>query len=93
MMGSWKDRGNHYIQLVKVLYCKLPTTSKQLPGFPCEVGPGTEPRSQRWEESVTTLPPWPLTLATRKMYKKSRKKFPRWGLMALIHKLNLNLKP
>ena len=25
------DRGNQYIQLVKVLYCKLPTIVKQLP--------------------------------------------------------------
>ena len=26
-MGSWKDRGNQYIQLVKVLYCKLLTNA------------------------------------------------------------------
>ena len=25
--GSWKGRGNQYIQLVKVLYCKLPNLS------------------------------------------------------------------
>ena len=49
MMGSWKGRGNQYIQLVKVVYCKLPTNSKQLPAFPLEVGLGTELRSQRWE--------------------------------------------
>ena len=58
-MGSWKGRGNQYIQLVKVLYSKLPTNGKQLPAFLHEVGPGTEP----WKvegESVTTLPPWPL---------------------------------
>ena len=36
-MGSWKGRGNQYIQLVKVLYCKLPTNGKQLPAFPLEV--------------------------------------------------------
>ena len=30
MMGSFMGRGNQYIQLVKVLYCKLPTISKQL---------------------------------------------------------------
>ena len=46
--GSWKGRGNQYIQLVKVLYCKLPANGKQLPAFPLEVGPVTEPRSQRW---------------------------------------------
>ena len=41
--GSWEGRGNQYIQLVKVLYCKLPTNGKQLPALPLEVGPGTEP--------------------------------------------------
>ena len=35
-MGSWKGRGNQYIQFVWVLYCKLPTNSKQLPAFPLE---------------------------------------------------------
>ena len=30
-MGSWKGRGNQYIQFVWVLYCKLPTNGKQLP--------------------------------------------------------------
>ena len=35
-MGSWKGRGNQYIQFVRVLYCKLPTNGKQLPGFPLE---------------------------------------------------------
>ena len=28
--GSWKDKGNHYIQLIKVLLCKLWTNGKQL---------------------------------------------------------------
>ena len=55
MTGSWKGRGNQYIQLVKVLYCKLPTNSKQLPAFPLEVGPGTKPESQRWEARVLPL--------------------------------------
>ena len=45
---NWEGRGNQYIQLVKVLYCKLPTNGKQLPAFPLKVVPGTEPRSQRW---------------------------------------------
>ena len=45
--GSWKGRGNQYIQLVTVLYCKLPTNGKQLPAFPLEAVPGTEPRPQR----------------------------------------------
>ena len=47
--GSWKGRGNQYIQFVRVLYCKLPTNSKQLPAFPLETVPGIEPRPQRWE--------------------------------------------
>ena len=55
MMSSWKSRGNQYIQLVQVLYCKLPSNGKQLPAFPLEVGPGTEPRSQRWEARVLPL--------------------------------------
>ena len=48
-MGSWKGRGNQYIQLVKILYCKLPTNGKHVPAFPLEVGSGAEPWSQRWE--------------------------------------------
>ena len=55
--GSFVGRGNQYIQLVKVLYCKVPTDGKQLPAFPVELGPGYELRSQRWEARVTTLPP------------------------------------
>ena len=50
--GSWEGRGNQYIQLVKFLYCKLPTNGKQIPAFPLEVGLGTKPRSQRWEVRV-----------------------------------------
>ena len=38
--GSWKGRGNQYIQLVKILYFKLLTKGKQLPPFPLEVGDG-----------------------------------------------------
>ena len=58
--GSWKGRGNQYIQFVRVLYCKLLTNGKQLPAFPLEAMPGIEPRaSEVGGESVTTLPPWP----------------------------------
>ena len=58
--GSWKGGGNQYIQFVKVLYCKLPTNGKQLPAFPLEAVPGTEPpASEVRGESVNTLPPWP----------------------------------
>ena len=38
--GSWKGRGNQYIQFVRVLYCKLPTNGKQLLAFPLEAIPG-----------------------------------------------------
>ena len=54
-MGSWKGRGNQYIQFVRVLYCKLLTNSKQLPAFPLEAMPGTEPQPQRWEARVLPL--------------------------------------
>ena len=55
MMGSWKGRRNQYIQLVKVLYCKLLAHGKQLPGLTLEAVPGTEPRPQRWEARVLPL--------------------------------------
>ena len=55
MMGSWKGRGNQYIQFIRVLYCKLPTNSKQLPAFPLEAVTGIEPRPQRWEARVLPL--------------------------------------
>ena len=54
-MGSWKGRGNQYIQFARVLYCKLPTNSKQLPGFPLKTMMGIEPRPQRWEARVLLL--------------------------------------
>ena len=38
MTGSWKGRGNQYIQFIRFLYCKLPTNSKQLPAFSLEAG-------------------------------------------------------
>ena len=54
-MGSWKGRGNQYIQSIRVLYCKLPTKAKQLPAFPLEAMLGIEPRPQRWEARVLPL--------------------------------------
>ena len=53
--GSWKGRGNQYIQFVRVLYCKLPTNGKQLPAFRLEAVPGIVPRPQRWEARVLPL--------------------------------------
>ena len=43
MTGSWKGRGNQYIEFVRVLYCKLPTNGKQLPAFPLEPVLGSNP--------------------------------------------------
>ena len=58
--GSWKGRGNQYIEFARVLYCKLPTNGKQLPAFPLKAVTGIEPpTSEVGGESVTTLPPWP----------------------------------
>ena len=54
-MGTWKGRGNQYMQFIRVLYCKLLTNSKQLPDFPLEAMPGTEPWPQRWEARVLPL--------------------------------------
>ena len=56
--GSWKGRGNQYIQFVRVLYCKLLTNGKQLPAFPLEAVSGIEPQPQRWEGRVLTILSW-----------------------------------
>ena len=52
--GSFEGRGKQCIQLVKVLYCKLPTIGKQLPTFPHNVW-GLNPRPRKWEENVLSL--------------------------------------
>ena len=41
--GSWKGRGNQYIEFARVVYCKLPTNGKQLPAFPLKAVTGIEP--------------------------------------------------
>ena len=41
--GSWKGRGNQYIEFTRVVYCKLPTNGKQLPAFPLEPMRGSNP--------------------------------------------------
>ena len=69
MTNSREGRGNQYIQLVKILYCKLLINGKQLPAFPLEVVPGSEPRSQRWEARV-------LPLCHRGPPSKTKTKFP-----------------
>ena len=54
MTGAFVGRGNQYIQLVKVLYCTLPTIGKQLPTWPHKVQ-GVNRRPPRWETSVLPL--------------------------------------
>ena len=62
--GSWKGRGNQYIEFARVVYCKLPTNGKQLPAFPLEPVRGSNPglRGGRREyyHSATLAPNWPL---------------------------------
>ena len=59
-MGRCRDRENQYMQLAKVLYCKLPTISKQLPTFQgLEFEPLT---SEVGDECVTTAQLWPLKI-------------------------------
>ena len=53
--GSWKGRGNQYIEFARVVYCKLPTNGKQLPALPLTAMTGIEPRPQRWEARVLPL--------------------------------------
>ena len=53
--GSWKGRGNQYIEFARVVYCKLLTNGKQLPAFPLKAIMGIEPRPQRWEARVLPL--------------------------------------
>ena len=58
--GSWKGRGNQYIEFARVVYCKLPTNGKQLPAFPLEPVRGSNPglRGGRQEcyHSATVAP-------------------------------------
>ena len=58
MTGSWKGRGNQYIEFARVLYCKLPTNGKQLPAFPHKALTGIELRGGRREcyHSATVAP-------------------------------------
>ena len=52
--GSFVGRGNQYIQLVKVLYCELPTIGKQQLTFPHKVW-GLNHRPVRSEASMLPL--------------------------------------
>ena len=53
-MASFVGRVNQYIQLAKILYCKLPTIGKQLPTFSHKVQ-DLNHWPQRWEVSVSPL--------------------------------------
>ena len=53
-MGSFVGRGNQYIKLMKVLYCKLSNIGKQLPTLPHKVR-HLNRRPQRWEVSALPL--------------------------------------
>ena len=67
-MGSWKGRGNQYLQFVRVMYCNLLTNGKQVPAFPLEAVCGSNPGlSGGGRVLPTTLPPWPLSNSYNKM--------------------------
>ena len=57
-MGSWKGRGNQYIQFVRVLYCKLPTSGKQLSYLTSsrEPNPGLRGGRRECYHSATVAP-------------------------------------
>ena len=86
--GSWKGRGNQYIEFARVVYCKLPTNGKQLPAFPLKAVTGIEPpTSEVGGESVTTLPPWPprtvkeIEANYSKVVLKIHNEVPKWLLL------------
>ena len=53
--GSWKGRGNQYIEFARVVYCKLPTNGKQLPAFPLKAVTGIEPPTSEVGKFVVKL--------------------------------------
>ena len=74
--GSWKGRGNQYIEFTRVVYCKLPTNGKQLPAFPLKGVTGIEPRPQRWQARVLPLcHRGPLLGPRSNEYKRNRRNF------------------
>ena len=66
MTGSWKGRGNQYIEFARVVYCKLPTNGKQLPAFPLEpvreLNPGLRGGRRECYHSATMAPATSLKL-------------------------------
>ena len=63
--SNWKGRGNQYIQLVKILYCKLPAVGKQLSTFPHKVQSLNLQTSEVGDKCVTAAPPWPAKTRVR----------------------------
>ena len=93
-IGGFMCRGNQYIQLVMVLYCKLPINSKQLPAFPLEVGPGFKIWSQRVWPICHHAPPTPTPtpaphLVKWAVIKKNYINDPRYGNNTLSKKKSL----
>ena len=62
------SRANKYIQLVKVIYYKLPTKDKQLPAFPLEVTPRFYLQFQRWKASVLLHHSGPVGLVLQRVF-------------------------
>ena len=62
-MGSWKGRGNQYIEFAGVVYCKLLTNGKQLPAFRLEpvrgLNPGLRGGRRECYQSATVAPEMP----------------------------------
>ena len=86
--GSWKGRGNQYIEFARVVYCKLPTNGKQLPAFPLKAVTGIEPpTSEVGGESVTTLPPWPLVSDVNVSNSSSQFPMPQWSHVRAVFKI------
>ena len=68
-MGSFMGRGNQYIQLVKVLYCKLLTISKKLPSFPHWFRGLNLRGGRRVFYHRVTVAPWPFQVHMVKLLK------------------------
>ena len=62
--GSWKGRGNQYIEFTRVVYCKLPTNGKQLPAFPLKAVTGDRTPASFCKLSLSCT----LTYSTMYMY-------------------------
>ena len=87
--GSWKGRGNQYIEFARVVYCKLPTNGKQLPAFPLKAVTAIEPRPQRWEARVLPLCHRGPSFGVTQRHKTSRDK---WMFCHFVTRSRTNLR-